>query len=397
MPDALNNLSIDRSRLAPKRRRRLNGWWIALVVIVLLVAIMSLMRANAPVQVETAHATQAWPSSALSNLTATGYVVAQTKAAIASKATGRLEWLGVREGSKVKEGEVIARLESADLQAQVAQAQAAVESAKAQLKRAEADALDARLAAKRSAELLRQGFIATSANDSAISRDQQAQAAIAAQAASVRQAEAAVVQAKVALDNAYIHAPFSGVILTKTADVGDVISPFNASADSKGAVVTMADMNTLEVEADVSESSLFKASIGQPCEIQLDALPDLRLLGKVNSLVPSVDRSKATVTFKIAFTEHDARVLPEMSAKVNFLSRPLKPEERSPRLAVNPKAVADGAAFVVRDGVAHRTPVQLGERLSDLVEVKAGLKQGDTVVLEPGKLKDGAKVVEKKA
>jgi RND family efflux transporter MFP subunit len=396
MNDTLANLTIDRERLTPKRRRP-RGWMVAAIVVAVLAGAGTIMRGRAPATVETAKVIQAWPSSAVSDLTATGYVVPQKKAAIASKATGRLEWLGVREGSVVKAGEVIARLESADLQAQVAQAQASVETAKALLKRAEADATDAKLAAKRSGDLLKQGFLSTSANDSAVSRDEQARAAVAAQAAAVRQAEAAVVQAKVALDNAIIKAPFSGVILTKTANIGDVISPFNASADSKGAVVTMADMDTLEVEADVSEASLSKAHLEQACEIQLDALPDLRLLGKVSSVVPSVDRSKATVTFKIGFVEKDRRVLPEMSAKVNFLGRPLKGDERTPRPALNPKAVVDNHVFVVRDGIAHRTSVTIGGKLGDLVEIKAGLKLGDAVVLEPGKLQDGAKVTEKKA
>jgi RND family efflux transporter MFP subunit len=349
------------------------------------------------VSVETTKVTQAWPSSAVSDLTATGYVVAQKKASIASKGTGRLEWLGVREGSVVKEGEIIARLESADLKAQVAQAKAGVESARAQVKKAEADAFEANLAFKRSAELLRQGFISPSAHDSAISRLKQAQAGVAAEQATVRQAEAVQVQAEVNLDNAYIRAPFAGVVLTKTANVGDVITPFNASADSKGAVVTMADMDTLEVEADVSESSLSKAHLDQPCEIQLDALPDTRMLGQVVSIVPSVDRSKATVTFKIGFFDKDARVLPDMAAKVSFLSRPLNVNERSPRLAINPKAVVDGVAYIVKDGIAHRVAVGLGGKLGDLTEVKSGLKAGDVVVLDPSKLKDGAKVKEKKA
>ncbi|MBV8657974.1 MAG: efflux RND transporter periplasmic adaptor subunit [Burkholderiales bacterium] len=366
-------------------------------IVAVIIALIATARANAPAEVTTAKVTQAWPSSAVSELTATGYVVAQTKASIASKGTGRLEWLGVREGSAVKEGEVIARLESADLRAELAQAEAAVESAKAQLKRSEADATDAELAFDRSAELLRQGFISPSSHDSAISRVKQARAAVAAQAAAVKQAEAAVAGAKVQLDNAFIRAPFTGVVLTKTADVGDVISPFNANADSKGAVVTMADMSTLEVEADVSESSLSKAHLDQPCEIQLDALPDVRLLGRVNSIVPSVDRSKATVIFKVAFVEKNTHVLPDMSAKVNFLSRPLAGDERTPRLALNPKAVADGAVFVVTDGVAHRRAIKTGSKLGDLIEIKDGLKQGDIVVLDPGKLKDGSKVVEKKA
>lgn len=397
MTDALQQLSIDRA--APKVKSRRGGrkwpWFVAGALG--LGALVAMMQSGRAVEVSTAKVTQAWPSAAVSALTATGYVVPQKKAAIASKATGRLEWLGVREGSLVKEGEVIARLESADLQAQVAQAVANVEAAKARLKQSEAEAMDAEQAFKRSAELLQKGFISASSHDTALSRTKQAASAVGAQAAAVRQMEAALTQTKVSLENAYIRAPFSGVVLTKAADVGDIISPFNASADSKGAVVTMADMNTLEVEADVSESSLFKASLGQPCEIQLDALPDLRLLGKVASVVPSVDRSKATVVFKIGFLEHDKRVLPEMSAKVNFLSRALNPNERTPRLAINPKAVVDGAVYVVKDGIAHRTAIQTGEKLGDLLEVKQGLKLDDVLVIEPAKLKDGAKVAEKKA
>lgn len=396
MSNSLNKLAIDRSA-PPAPRRRHGRRWIYLLAAVLLAAILlGLAGRGRSTEVSTAKVVQAWPSAAISQLTATGYVVPQKKAAIASKATGRVEWLGVREGSKVREGEVIARLERAEQEAQLAQAVANVEAAKARLRQSEADAIEAERAFRRSAELLTQGFIASSAHDNAISRNQQAIAVVGAQRAAVRQAEAATAQARVALDNTYIRAPFSGVVLTKTANVGDVISPFNTSVDSKGAVVSMADMETLEVETDVSESSLFKARQGQACEIQLDALPDLRLLGTVNSIVPSVDRSKATVTFKIGFTERDPRVLPEMSAKVSFLSRPLTAGERSPRLAVNPKAIQNGAVFLVRDGKAHRTPVQTGQGLGELLEVRQGLKQDDTVVLDPGQLKDGAAVTEKK-
>ncbi|MEH6460971.1 efflux RND transporter periplasmic adaptor subunit [Chitinimonas sp. JJ19] len=396
MTDTLKQLAIDRTAQPNKRRKRWGKWRIALVLMVLAGAALVFSQRGRPVAVQTAKVTQAWPSSALSDLTATGYVVAQKKAAIASKGTGRLEWLGVREGSQVKEGEVIARLESADLQAQVAQAVANVEAARARLKQTEAEALEAERAFRRSQELLAQGFIAGASHDNAISRTKQAAALVGAQAAAVRQAEAALTQARVGLENAYIRAPFSGVVLTKTANVGDVISPFNASADSKGAVVSMADMTTLEVEADVSEASLFKAKPEQPCEIQLDALPDLRLLGRVSSIVPSVDRSKATVTFKIGFIEKDPRILPEMSAKVSFLSRPLQADERKPRLAINPKALSQGAVFVVRDGIAHRTAVQLGGQLGDMQEVRAGIKLDEVVVLEPGDLKDGARIVEAK-
>ena len=184
------------------------------------------------------------------------------------------------------------------------------------------------------------------------------------------------------------------MILTKNANVGDVVAPFSSSAESKAAVVTMADMGTLEVEADVSESSLAKVSIGQPCEIQLDALPQTRLRGQVANMVPSVDRSKATVTFKIRLVEHDERVLPEMSAKVAFLSRELRPDERQPRLALNPAALAGSPptqAWVLADGKLQRRKVLTGTRLGDYLEIRSGLKLGERVVMHPSTgLKDGA-------
>lgn len=395
MSDTLQQLSIDRTSLRPKRRRP-GKWLLILLIVFLLGGALVVAQRGRPVAVEISKVTQVWPSASVALVTATGYVAAQRKASIASKATGRLEWLGVREGSVVKEGDILARLESADVRAQVAQAVANVEMAKATQKRVEADALDATQAFRRSGELLAQGFLSSAAHDAAISRNSQAKAAVVAQQAAVRQAEAAVTVAKVALSNTEIRAPFAGVILTKNANVGDVISPFNASVDSKGAVVSMADMDTLEVEADVSEASLFKAKVGQPCEIQLDALPDVRLLGTVRSMVPSVDRSKATVVFKVGFVEKDLRVLPDMSAKVNFLSRPLEKTERTPRLALNPKALVGQQVFVVRDGVATLQPVTLAGKLGELVEVVGGLKLGDSVVLNPGQLKSGSKVVEKK-
>src|SRR4029078_3148129 len=138
-----------------------------------------------------------------------------------------------------------------------------------------------------------------------------------------------------------VRAPFAGVVLTKNANVGDIVTPFSSAADSKGAVVTMADMSTLEVEADVSESSLEKVKAGQPCEIVLDALPDGRFRGTISRMVPTVDRAKATVMTKVRFNELDPRVLPEMSAKVSFLSRAIGAEDQRPLAAVNPDAIVE--------------------------------------------------------
>ena len=199
------------------------------------------------------------------------------------------------------------------------------------------------------------------------------------------------------MEQTLIRAPFDGVVLTKNANVGDVITTFSAAVDTKGAVVTMADMSTLEVEADVSESNLQKAKVGQPVEIQLDALPDTRFRGEVARIVPTVDRAKATVLVKVRFVERDERVLPEMSAKVTFLERELREGERTARTAVPPSAIVtrDGetAVFVVEGDRARRARVETGATLGEVVEVKSGVKAGEKIVLKPAEgLADGAQV-----
>lgn len=397
MAELLDQLRINRGE-APRQHRRWVRPVILAVLAMALLAVIGFAGSRRAIEVETARTTLAWPAQSITLLNATGYVTADRKAAVASKGTGRLEWLGVREGSAVKSGQVIARLENADMLAQLAQAHANVEAARARQQQLEADRLDAQLNLKRQKELATRNFVSPAVVDTADSRYQQAVAALAAQVATVRMMLAAERNAQASLDNTIIRAPFSGVVLTKQANVGDVVAPFSTSADSKGAVVSMADLSTLEIEADVSETNLTQAKLGQPCEIQFDALPEKRLLGSVARIVPTADRSKATVKFKIRFDEHDARVLPDMSAKVAFLSRPLRQDERQPRLAVASDAVRNNVVFVVdKDNRVHARAVRLGERIGDLVEVLEGLQNGETVVLTPpAGLKDGGKIAEKK-
>src|SRR6185295_8907612 len=209
------------------------------------------------------------------------------------------------------------------------------------------------------------GFVPQATVDTARARADRAVAAVASANASIGVAEANARNAKVAVDYTLIRAPFDGVILSKSANVGDLVTPFSSAAESKGAVVTMADMSTLEVEADVSESSLAKVKVGQPCEISLDALPDVRFRGHINRMVPTVDRAKATVMTKVRFDAIDPRVLPEMSAKVSFLSQDVTPEQQRPLTAVHPDAVIsrDGRTmlFVIRDGKANEVAVTPGQ------------------------------------
>ncbi|MYN07654.1 efflux RND transporter periplasmic adaptor subunit [Massilia sp. FT127W] len=393
-------MKIERNAKAqvPGQRSRRRKWLeIGLAVLALAAAAVFISRqGGGKAEVETVTVSQAYPSQNYTLLNATGYVVAQRKAALSSKATGRLEWLGVLEGSRVKKDEVIARLENRDVSATLGQAQANIKVAQANLEQGQAELLDAQQALKRASELLAQKFIAAASYDSAQARYNKAKAAISAQRAGIAAAQASAQSAQVALDQTVIRAPFDGVILTKSANVGDNITPFSSAADSKGAVVTIADMDTLEVEADVSESSLSRIKVDQPAEIQLDAFPELRLAGVVSRMVPTVDRSKATLLVKVRFIDHDPRVLPDMSAKVAFLSKPVTAGDKAAVTAVQPSAIAtrEGKAvvFVVADGKLRQVAVSSGRKVGELVEV-GGVKPGDKVVANPdAKLHDGQPV-----
>ncbi len=395
----LSRLRIDRSAAPLARRRGRWGKWLLLLVLFAAGAGgYSYWRGHAPMPVEVVAVTQAYPSQANTLLNATGYVVAQRKAAVASKATGRLEWLGVREGSVVREGEILARLENKDVTAALQQAQANVSLTRANLEQGEAEMRDAQRALERSSDLLKKNFVSAAAHDVAVARVEKAQAAIAGLKASIAVAQANARSAQVGLDQTLIRAPFNGVVLTKNANVGDVITPLSSAVGSQAAVVTMADMSTLEVEADVSEASVGKVKLEQPCEIQLDALPGERFRGSVIRTVPTVDRAKATVNVKVRFLDKDARILPEMSAKVAFLSKETPDAERAPRTVIAPTAIVERGGkkvvYVVRDGKAVETAIQTGATYGEALEVRQGLKPGDKVVIKPSdKLRDGAAVV----
>jgi RND family efflux transporter MFP subunit len=385
-PPDLSKLRIDRSvaPAASSRRRRL--WWAGLALAAAAVGAWFALQPRA-VAVLTTSVVTTYPSQQYVLLNSTGYVVAQRKAAISSKATGRLEWLGVTEGSRVKAGDIIARIDARDVTAQGESAQANVKAAKAALEQALAEERDAVAQLKRNQDLLAKGFVSAASVDTAKARAEKATAGVGNARATVGAVEATARNAQVSVDYTVIRAPFDGVILSKSANVGDLVTPFSNATDSKGAVVSMADMSTLEVEADVAESSLSKITVGQPAEILLDALPDTRFRGRISRIVPTVDRAKATVMTKVKFDAIDPRVLPEMSAKVSFLSQDITAEQQKPIVAVAADAIAlrDGRSvvFAIKDGVATAVPVTPGKKLGDLTAVAGGVKSGDKVVLKP--------------
>jgi RND family efflux transporter MFP subunit len=330
-------------------------------------------------------------------LNASGYVVAQRKAAVAPKITSQLVHLAVEEGSRVKADQLIARLENQDARAALDRTRAELELARHNLDQARAEFENALQDYERSRRLIVPGYITQAEYDAAVARMKTARAAVAAREAALRAARAARDEAAVAVGYAEIRAPFDGVVLTKNADVGDILTPLGAAANAKAAVVTLADMNSLQVEADVSESSIGQVNVGQPCVIQLDALPDARFSGRVHMIVPTADRTKASVMVKVAFLEPDPRILPEMSAKVAFLSREVGADEEQPVLSIPRSAlVTEGersAAFRIRGDRVEAVPVRVGRFLGSAVEVRVGLEAGDKVVVDPpASLRSGSKV-----
>ena len=386
----LSSLRIDRSQknVNPEQKGKLIKMIVAgLSVVIIVIVLVWLFKSytSSAVEVKMTFATLQSSAQSSAVLTASGYVVAQRKAAVASKGMGRLVYLGVVEGDKVAANQVIARLEDSDIKAQL-------EQTKANLKLNEADLKDAEKNYDRQKNLLKTGSATQMEFDAAESRYNRV-------LASIEVAKAIVLQSEVALENTLIRAPFNGTVLTKNADVGEVVAPMGAGVNSRAAVVTMADMNSLQVEADVSESNIEKIEPDQNCQITLDAYPGRNYAGYVAKIVPTADRGKATVMVKVGFKSYDKRVLPEMSAKVLFLNEAMKDEmkEEKPNLVVPKTAVVtrDGRQFVfkVRDEKVVQIAVTTGKDFGSFIEIKTGLENNDEVIDSvTDEIKDGVKV-----
>ncbi len=399
MEEDISKLKIDKSTtfIRPKRVRK-KFYRLLAVVSIIVIGVLFFKGIFSPTgRVEVTNVVQMYPSQTFTLLNASGYVVAQRKAAVASKVTGLLVSMTVEEGSPVKKGQVIARLENDDVTAARNQAEANLNMARFNLEHTNAELQDATLSFNRIKELLAYDFVSKAEYDASEARYKRAVAAVDAAESAVQANAAALQAANVALEYTYIRAPFDAVVLTKNADVGDIVTPIGAAAEAKAAVVTIADMNSLQVEVDVSESNIEKVYVGQPCEIQLDALPESSFRGEVHMIVPTADRTKATVMVKVQIIDKDMRILPEMSAKVAFLSRQVKPEEQRPQTVINPASIvsrkSETIVFLVKDNRVVETHVVVGDRLGDMVEIREGVKAGDRVVLSPlKKMRNGMKI-----
>ncbi len=380
-------------------KRPWQRWTLAAAAVI---ALMVLYRQVLPaaIEVEMSSVSLVHPSLAVTDINSSGYVTAQRKASVASKTTARLVWLGVEEGSVVRTGEVIAKLESDDVLASHDKAESSHKASQALVEHSRSELADASANYRRMKRLLEEQIISQSDFDAAEARYKKARASVDNSSWSAGASRAAMRESRAALEYTLLRAPFDAVVLTKNADIGDIVTPLGASASAKASVATVADMASLLVETDVSESSVGKVKKGQPCEITLDALPDERFPGFVHMIVPTADRTKASVLVKVKFRSLDPRVLPEMSAKVAFLSRDLADDERRARPAAPKAAVAKrggkNLVFAVDNGVATAVEVTTGAEMGDFVELEVGPEPGTRVVLNPpAELDNGSTVAER--
>lgn len=400
----LSSLRINRN-IHPESEGRSWGKIIGIALVLLLIGVGAwyVLSGNAGFmnkeEVGVAVASLSSPSQAHSILTSSGYVVASRKAAVSSKASGRLTALYVIEGDKVQEGQVIGRIESDEVEATLVQLNASLAMAKADVDNAQVDVDDAQRTLNRQTALHQKGAVPLADVDAAKAKYDRAVAQLASRKAAVDVASATIRTVRVQLENTIIRAPFNGTVLNKNANVGEVITSLGAAAGSRGAVVTIADMESLEVEADVSESNIERIVPDQPCEITLDAFPDKRYRAFVHKIIPTADRAKATVLIKVRFVEHDERVLPEMSAKVLFLKADAEQvaDNAPPQLMVPVSSVVtrDGAKVVFRitGEKVEKVAVVTGGVSGSFVEITKGLSAGDRMVLKPSdNLRDGASV-----
>jgi len=397
----LSKLRINRDDPPPAVKRALGRvlWLVgAAALIVAAVAIFGRRGGTVPVQVVTVATTAGGTGAAGGGsgsvaVVANGYVVARTKAAVSAKIPGRLAVLNVSEGSRVEKGAIIARLDNADYAAAVGQAEAGLASAKATLIEAQSDRDQMQRDYVRVRDIHAQNPNLVSPQDveNADSRARQADARFGAQSARVDAAAAALRVAQANLENTYVRAPFSGTVLRKEAEVGEVVAPSVGGGLTRGAVVTMADLATLEVEVDVNEAYIARIHSDQQARITLDAYPDTAFRGAVRQIIPTADRQRATVQVKVSILDRDPRILTEMGAKVEFLEAPrpvvagaAQPVER-PRIIVPAEAVrnANGhdVVWIVRDGRLQKRDVDAGPVSGNFREIRSGLSGGEQLLV----------------
>jgi len=408
--DLLHQLRIDRS----EERTRTGGSrvWIGVVVALIIVAALGAgawwyFSGGKAFEVEaaTAIAPSSSGSGPMAVLQATGYVTARREATVSAQITGTLIKVMIEEGELVEAGQVLALLEDTAQRASLAQAQAQLRAARSQLVQFSSQLAQNRRDLKRAEDLVGRKLVSQQALEIARTQVETQAAQVDSQEKQVELAQAGVQGAQVQLDYCTIHAPFTGVIIAKAAQVGEIVSPFSAGGGfTRTGIGTIVDMDSLEIEVDVNESYINRVIAQQKVEAVLDAYPEWKIPGHVIAIIPTADRSKATVKVRVAMEQKDARIVPDMGVRVSFFEEAPKSGAAAPP---PPKGVLVPAGSIVQrdeknivfaiDGDrARMRAVTPGQNMGDLRLVE-GIAAGTRVVKEPpAEIADGSRVTIKK-
>lgn len=402
--ELLKELRIDRKAPPPPPSRK--GLWIALGIVLLLalaVAAWLVLGRERPLRVRTAPVVaMAGNSASASVLDATGYVVARRTATVSAQITGRVEEVMIEEGQRVEAGQVLARLDPINADAERNLAQSQLSSAQSQVDTVAAQLVQARNEAGRLEDLVQQRLISRTQYDQAVAARDSLKAQLLTAQRNVKVARDQLAISNIGKDFTVVRAPFAGVITAKAAQPGEIVSPLSAGGGfTRTGIGTIVDMDSLEIEVDVGESYIGRVQPKMPVEATLNAYPDWKIPAEVIAIIPAADRGKATVKVRIAILQKDARIVPDMGVRVSFL------EKAAPEQAEKPKGVrVPTAAIVERDGkpvafvvgddnTVQQRAIQPGITLSQERQVLSGLEPGETVVLEPpAALREGARVTE---
>lgn len=400
-------LRIDRTP-APRR----GGGWVGRVLVTALVLgagaaaySLGMPYLEAKVfrtEVEVTEVSVVSPAQASVELTSTGYVVAQSVSKVAAKVPGKVIRANYREGAHVNAGDVLFELDPSDIKASIATAASQQAAAHARAQTARANLSEARVQLTRAAALAKNGIGPQSTADDLEARVASLEEMVKAADAETKAAAAQVAALRVTEDSFTVKAPISGTVVNKPPEIGEMVAPQPAGIAVDMGGVEIADFSTLQVETDVPEQRLSQVKLGGPCEIVLDAYPTKRFRGKAVEITPRVNRTKATVTVKVAFVDDREGVLPDMAARVSFLTNELDKAE----LKEAPKTIVPGDAlgtlggvkvvYVIEDGKVRATPVELGPAFGSGFELVRGPEPGTKLVKSPAAdLADGQRIKEK--
>jgi RND family efflux transporter MFP subunit len=390
----LSALRIDpRARSRPGWRKRIAFFLVGAAVLVALVMAWASLGGQR-VTVEVAPAISGSGGEAAAVLNASGYVTPRRRATVAAKITGRVVEMLVEEGMMVQAGQLLAQLDDADARARLQASRAEREVAQAAVQELEVGLADAERTLDRIQKLERPGYVSVQELDRTKAAADGFRARLATARQQVRAAEARMDVAKTDLENCTVRAPFSGMVVSKDAQLGEMVSPISAGGGfTRTGIATIVDMASLEVEVDVNESHIAKVKPGQRVEATLDAYPEWRIPAAVRTVIPTADRQKATVKVRISFDALDPKILPDMGVKVSFLeeegSRPTVASVLVPRDALR-EAEGRSVVFVVRQGRVQARPVRVGGTRMGHVELIEGISPGEQVVVRaPDSIKDG--------